>query len=204
MASQTWTTPSDWDRANKKAAGEHSRSQEAAYWWGKPSETLAGTHPRRTTGGFFNYVTTNQVDAGGQLTEAEFFGGLRPMFRFGDKKVGFAAPLPVDVLNGFPRSKLQTEQGEKTFGLRVMNYISPHGDLLLMTHKAFEGSKYGGVIAIVDPDHVSKRYMKGRDTHVNENIQENDRDGRKDELLTESGFELHLDKRHGYFYGITS
>jgi hypothetical protein len=43
-----------------------------------------------------------------------------------------------------------------------------------------------------------------RDTHKNENIQENDRDGRKDEFLTECGFKLGQEKKHGKLIGVTS
>jgi hypothetical protein len=122
-------------------------------------------------------------------------------------KTVFSARLPIDVLNSFPRGRLQIQQGEMTYGLRVMRYISPHGDLLLVTHDLLEGEFYGGVMAVVDMGNVGKRYLKGdgpsRDTHRRENIQENDRDGRKDELLTESGFEIKQDKTHGFAYGIT-
>ncbi len=209
LASDQWVNPHDWDRAAKKAGIEHAKDQEYSLWFGRPSENLTGEHPRRTSGGFFHFQSTNSTDAGGQLTEAEFFGALRPAFRYGKKtKTGFAAQLPVDVLNAFPRGKLQIQQGENTYGLNVMRYVSPHGTLNLVTHYLFEGAKYGGVIAIVDLDNVAKRYLANskasRDTHVRENIQENDRDGRKDELLTECGAEFKQERTHAELYGISS
>jgi hypothetical protein len=43
-----------------------------------------------------------------------------------------------------------------------------------------------------------------RDTHVRENIQENDRDGKKNELLTECGVVLGPGDKHGLLIGVTS
>jgi hypothetical protein len=207
-ASATWTQPTDWTRTAKKAGIEHAKDQEYVAWHGKPSETLAGEHPRRTTGGFFHHVTTNVTDAGGAFTEAEFFAALRPNFRYGKKrKAGFGSMLAVDVLNGYARGKLEIQQGEAQYGLAVMEYITPHGTLRLVTSYLFEGDVYGGVLAIADVDNIGKRYLaspdESRDTHVVENIQENDRDGRKDEILTECGMQVMQEKTHGYVYGIT-
>jgi hypothetical protein len=47
-------------------------------------------------------------------------------------------------MNGFPRGKLEMRQSEKTFGLRVMQYISPHGTLNLVTHWLLEGRRSAG------------------------------------------------------------
>lgn len=206
---QTWTNPSDWERKARIAGIEHAKDHEFAAWFGKP-ETVAGTsHPRRATGGFFHYVTTNVSDTGGATTEAEFFSGLSGMFRFGTKtKWGFGARIPVDVLNSYPRGKLQIQQGETTYGLRVMRYISPHGDLNLVTQWLFgDGTFYNKYIAIVDMENVAKRYLaangESRDTHtVTDIVKTGDR--KKETILTECGFEYKLDKTHGYFSNITS
>ena len=208
-AVQTWTNPSDWQRKAKIAGIEHAKDHELAAWLGKP-ETAAGTsHPRRATGWFFHYVTTNAVDTGGATTEAEFFTGLGQMFRFGRKtKWGFGARIPVDVLNSFPRGHLQVQQGETTFGLRVMRYISPHGDLNLVTQWLFgDGSFYNKYIAVVDMENCGKRYLsangESRDTKtVTDIIKTGDRD--KETLITECGYEFKLDKTHGFFSNITS
>lgn len=207
--SDQWTKPHDWQRKARIAGIEHAKDHEYAAWHGK-AETIAGaSHPRRSTGGFFNYVSTNVVDTGGVTDEAEFFQGLSGLFRFCSgprEKWGFGARIPVDVLNSFPRGKLQIQQGEKTYGLRVMRYISPHGDLNLVTHWLFEGTKFSKYISVVDMGNVAKRYLANengsRDTHtVKDQIKTADRT--KETLLTECGFEFKLDKTHGYFSNIT-
>jgi hypothetical protein len=198
----------DWDLQALKAGIEHKKDIEYALMTGSPSEdTSSGV--RRTTGGFRYFVTTNATDAGGTFTETELFGALRPMFRYGAKeKWGVASQLVVDVLNSFPRGKLEVQQSASTFGLRVMQYLSPHGTLNVVTHYLLEGDTLGGQMWVLDTDVVQYRYLANkkrgsRDTHINKEIQSNDVDGRKDEYLTECGLSFGLEKRHGFVYNVT-
>lgn len=203
-------TDDDWDHLAMMKGIEHKKSLEYMFMVGHPSEDTTSGNARRTTGGFKHFVTTNVVDAGGAFTETEFFTGLRPMFRYGSgkEKWGLASALAVDVMNGFPRGKLEMRQSDSTFGLRIFQYISPHGTLNLATHWLLEGTTLGGQIWVLDTDVMKYVYLSNkrgsRDTHINENIQNNDVDGRKDEFLTESGLQFGLEKRHGIFFGITS
>jgi hypothetical protein len=208
--SEVTTNPHDWEfQANKKGR-EHAKSIEYALWLGKPSEDVTDTeHPRRTTGGVFHFATSNITDAGGAFTEAELWAALRPVFRYSsDRRVAFCSMLAVDVMQGFPRGKLHVTQSEQTYGLNVMKFVSPHGELRLITHKLFEGTVYSGYIAILDMDQIQYRYLANehgsRDTHINRDIQENDRDGKKDEYLTEAGLQFGMARAHGLVTGITS
>lgn len=207
--SDTVTTPNDWAYQLNKAGIEHKKDIEYAALFGRPSEDLTGSQPRRTTGGVFHFATQNVTDAGGAFTEAELFSALRPAFRYGSKKkVGLASMLAVDVMNGFPRGKLQTEQSDDTYGVRVFTYISPHGILRLVSHPLLEGSKYGGYIAILDMDQLAWRFLRNeegsRDTFLRPNIQAPDADTRKDEYLTEAGLQFGQAKTHALVSGITS
>ena len=75
-------------------------------------------------------------------------------------------------------------------------------------HPLLEGAKYGGYIVIVDLDEVAYRYLANdsvsRDTKLLPNRQENDRDGRKSEWLTECGGQWGQEKTHSLITGITS
>jgi len=53
-------------------------------------------------------------------------------------------------------------------------------------------------------DYVYYRPLRGRDTKLRANIQENDRDGWKDEYMTEFGMELRLEKAHAIVKGVTA
>lgn len=207
LHSDQFTSPHDWEYQQNKMGIEHKKDIELSIWFGHPSE--AGTPPRRTTGGVFHFLTSNILAAGGQFTEAEMYQALRPTFRYGsDTKVAFGSPLVIDVMNGFPRAKLQVTQDETTYGVRVFTYITPHGTLRLVSHPLFEGTVYSGYLAVLDMDQIRYRYLANsrgsRDTMLLRNRQENDRDGQKDEYLTECGLEFGLAKTHGAATGITS
>jgi hypothetical protein len=199
----------DWDYQTLKKGIEHRKSIEYAFMVGRPSETNTSGSVKRTTGGFKHFVSSNITDAGGTFTETEFFTALRPCFRYGRKeKWGLCSPLVVDVLNSFPRGKMQFLQSDKTFGLRIVQYISPHGTLNVATHWLLEGTTLGGQMWIVDTDTMAYRFMKSgkggqRDTHINEHVEQNGTDGRQDEWLTEAGLQFGLEKRHGIVYNIT-
>ena len=80
--------------------------------------------------------------------------------------------------------------------------ITPWGRLYLVHRHALDGyfSDWG---FIVNLKALKLRPLKGRDTKLRANIQENDRDGWKDEYKTEFGVEVRLEKTHGIIYGVT-
>jgi hypothetical protein len=212
MSSATWTEPDDWTRQANHAGIEHAKDWEYVYWHGHPSEdTSASPGPRRTTGGAFHYISTNITDAGGTMTEDEWFGAFVGGFRYGsqDSKTGFASRLAVNVINAYPRGKLELIQSDsdQTYGLNVMRYVSPHGVVNLLTHNLFEGVTFGGYVAVLDMRQLKRRPLVGNglsgETAFHDNIQENDRDGRKAEYLTEQGLVFGLEKTHFVIKNIT-
>jgi hypothetical protein len=210
--SNTFIAPDDWSRQANKMGIEHKIDQEQAFLFGKAAVNTSGSQPRRTTGGIFQYISTNATDAGGALTEAELFTGLRGPFRYGNRttKTLLASPLVVDVINGFPRGKLELMQSDNdmSYGLNVRRLVSPHGNLNIVTHYGLTGSTYGGYAVIVDLSNIKRRPLANsagsRDTHIRANIQAPDADTKKSEFLTEVGLVVAQEKSHGYIYGITS
>jgi hypothetical protein len=211
LASDFVTELHDWDYVKKVKGIQHAIKIEAAAWWGKPSEV--GSPAVRTSGGFFHFQgSTNQVDAGGTFTETELWSGARTTFRHGTKrKLMFAGGLVVQVMNQFAQSKVQTRQGDTTYGLAITDYVTPFGQLSVVYHPLFDDTDvYQGYGAIVDMVAVAKKYLHGqrakkgpRDTHFVEQIQEADRDGEKGEYKSEVGVKIGQPERHGIFSGVT-
>ena len=114
----------------------------------------------------------------------------------------------VDVINAFPRAKLQIAQSEKVFGIDVVKVVSPHGTLNLVSHPLLEGDKLGNEMLILDMTQVKYRYLQNekgsRDTHINEYVEPKGRDSREDEYLTEAGLQFGLPKRHGKLTNVIS
>jgi hypothetical protein len=207
--SETFTRPGDWDRQIDKTMIEHKLKLENTWLHGTPSENTAGA-PLRTTGGALHFVQTNRTDAGGALTEAEFFGTFNAGFRYGNKtsKIALTSRLAAGVLGQYPMSKLQTTSSDNEYGLAIMKYTTVFGTVNLVVHDMLEGAVYGGYILVLDLSQLRKRPMAQRgggtrDTHMIENIQTPGQDGRKDEILTEAGLEFGLEKNHFLITGIT-
>jgi hypothetical protein len=224
-ATRTWqqsgqyTRPDDWDHQARKAMLEHMLDKEAAFLWGVKRETTSGAHPRRETGGAYHFITTNLEDTGGATTETEFFASFPDLFRHGSKtKFGFGGRTAVSVITAYPRAKLEVIQADDddTFGLSIMKYRTPLGTLNLVTHNLMSDSttEYDKHVVVLDmvgdgQKLVRERYLTGggygdSTTHVNEHIEENNRDGRADEVLAEVGLEFGLEKAHGIYTDIAS
>jgi hypothetical protein len=209
-ASGFQASPAEWPRQVRNKGIEHAKDIELSFLFGRKSLTTPGATEDRTTGGVLSFITSNQTDAGGDLSEAEFNAAMAQQGRYsGTKgKLALASATGVSALNKFPASKQQTRNDETTYGMNVTQYTSPFGSLNLVYHRLLEGTKYGGYIIIVDMDEVAYRWLgndeMSRDTHVRQNIQPRDQDGRKDEFLSEVGLELGQQRMHAVITGITS
>lgn len=208
------TRPADWNYTAKKVGIEHKKDIELPFLMGRRDEITTGSQPRRTTGGAYSFIATNITDAGGTFTDAELTGAMRPAFRYGSKvKTAFCSALAVDVVNAFPRGKLEFIQSDndQTYGLNVRTLISPHGTLRVVTHWLLEGAKFGGDMLILDlvGGPVEYRYLSSdlegsSDSHIRENIQAPDADSRKDEYLAEVGLAFGQEKTHALITNITA
>jgi hypothetical protein len=205
MESDFQVNPADWPHQARKAGMEHAKDIEYAFLHGRKYLDTTGAQELRTTGGALSFISTNQTDAGGDLSEAEFNAFMLQVMRYGSgSKLAMASGIGVSALNKFPASKQQTRNDETTYGMNVTHYTSPFGSLNLVYHRLLEGTKYGGYIVVVDIDEVKYRHLGNRDTKVLPNRQANDLDGRKDEYLTECGLQFGQERTHGVLTGITS
>ena len=78
---------------------------------------------------------------------------------------------------------------------------------MLANHWLLSGEIYGGYMIILDFDNIVLRTLRGRDGSNRfarriRNIQANDQDARKDELLSEYGLQVIQEKTHGLVTGI--
>jgi hypothetical protein len=209
QASGFQVSPAEWPRQARMKGIEHAIDIEMSLIWGHKSLTTPGATENRTTAGILSFITTNQTDAGGDLSEAEWNAAMMQAFRYGSSnKLAMASGVAISALNKFPASKQMTKNDETTYGMNVSHFQGPFGSVNLVYHKLLEGTKYGGYIIIVDLDEVSYRYLSAngisRDTKVLPNRQPNDQDGTKSEYLSEIGLQLGQQKTHAVVTGITS
>lgn len=187
----------------------HMKDIERAFIFGEAKEDVTGA-PIRTTGGLKSFLSTNVTSSVGVLTEAVFEGWIEDLFtNGGDKKMGFLSPLIASGVNSWAKGKLQMFPKDKTYGIAITKYLSIHGELDFVVEKMFaENTTFNGYAFGVDMPLVGYRYLNGngrsRDTKLLKNRQSAGADEIIEEYLSEIGFWLALENRHGLLAGVTS
>jgi len=200
----------DWDEESMKQLIEHKKHIELQFIVGQRKELLTGTHPQRATRGIERWITSFATDVNGPLTEQVWDGIMRTAFRYGKKtKLAIGSPIAMQAINGFAKGKLRVVDKTKSYGISLQSYENAGRTVLLTEHVSMSNldlndfSGIGGELLILDMDDIVARYMKGRYTVHNMNIQDNDEDARRDEYLSEVGLETHLEMKHAKAVNIT-
>jgi hypothetical protein len=193
----------------KKKGVELMQEMERTFFFGEPIKYGSTTYTR-ATGGIDYFLSTNDTAAGGTLTESEFETFLRKVFRFGsNSRYLFAAPLILSVVSMWAQGKLQMFPKDKTYGVAITQYISPHGSVNLIKDIALEyrdisySTYYGGYAYAVELEDVVYRYLQNRDVQLETDIQAPGDDSYKDQYICEVGMELHNEKKHAALTGVT-
>ena len=192
---QTLIRENDLDFQRRKGGIEHMVDIERAFLFGKKAKITSGTHPKRFTNGIINsistYATAN-VD-----TQAEFDAAMETAFKYGNtEKYMLASAAMVTMINSWAQAKVQINQSERTFGLQIFDYVTPHGTLHIIKHDLLTGTPYGNYGIILDMEALTYRYLSGRDTKLLTNRQGNDEDQVIEEYLTEAGLQMESEQRH--------
>jgi hypothetical protein len=210
LSTDNQTSPHDWDLQTKVKGIKHGKDIEYAFLFGAGNlDTSATPGPRRTTKGATRFITTNVTAVGGTMSETTFNTFLRSQARYGGtRRVLFGSAIVVGAINQYAQGKILTNVGGTNYGYDINTYISPFGKTQVVYHRLLEGTKYGGYGISLDMDQITYRYLGGgkggsRDTHMNTHIEENDRDGRKDEYLSEVGLQFGQERMHGLLTGVT-
>ena len=191
---KTLIKENDLDYQRRKKAIEHAVDIERAFLFSKAKEITDGSQPKRYTEGIFNAVTENV--SWGIDTEPEFEQWLESAFLHGNtEKYLFAAPSVLSMIIGFAKNKIQIVQSEKTYGILITKYISPHGTLNIIEHPLLTGA-YGNTGVCLDMECLTYKYLTGRDTKLLTNRQNPGDDQRIDEYLTECGLQIKEIKKH--------
>lgn len=189
---------------------EHKKHIELQSLVGERYEDTTQTAPQRASRGIRNWMSSNIKYVNGPLTEPSVDSHLRVSYRYGQKvKIGLLSPIAAQAFNGFAKDKLRVMDMAKTYGVSMSRYENAGRVLLLTEHVLMTNddlndfSGIAGEAYIVDIEDVQMRFVNGRLTVHNQNIQNPDQDQRIDEYLSEVGLEVHLERKHGMFLGIT-
>ena len=197
--------PNDHTYQRQKAATQHALELERSALFGKPYEITATA--TRATGGFFFWVTSNVVNAGGTLTWPTVESLFEKVFRYGSRnKIFMISRRIATQLDLIAEGRLVTNTGETYYGVNIGRLQTTHGSLMTVVHDLL-ADDFAGYGLVLDLENVRLRYMKDRRGNrlgmLNTNIQAPDADGVEDEYLSEFGMQFMLESSHGYIKGVT-
>jgi hypothetical protein len=208
-----YRTGSVWENDRKRAMFQHAVAMEQAILWGiVRGEHTVGSEIARLTGGLRHFLQSNRSVNVGSVTEDFFFDSLLGLFNYnaggaGDQRICF---LGNGALNAFQKAMKDSSGFQmnyngtvKAWGMKLLEVTIPQGTLYLKTHPLLNTDPiYTNSMFVTNGKGIVRRPLKGRDTKIQQNIQANDADLRKDQWLTEVGFEFPFERTMGYFGGI--
>lgn len=204
--------PDERVRLRSEKMVEHMIDMERQFMFGERKEWYDEDKDkiRRTSGGILQFIQegddTLVYDLGaennGALTETEFKNYCSEAFRYGSKsKLFLCSRIVAQALDEHAADRIQTSSGEEEYGLKLRRYKTTHGNVLIATTELFERA-YGNMGLMLDIDNIEVKVFDGQDSTLHTNIQENDRDGWKDEYRTKAGLKVELVKTHSILEGV--
>ncbi len=192
-----------------KKGTEHALDIERAFWFGQQKLDVTGTqgHPRRSTGGVDEFITGGNSyvqNQGGPLTAPDMNSFLREGFTYGNStKMLFAGGIVLQAINEIARGQILTKTGDTTYGVRISEWQTPFG-IVNIVHNPLFVEELAGSAYLMDMESYRYRFMEGRDTQLQTNIQAPDVDGQVDQYISEVGLERKQAPRHALLKGVTS
>lgn len=192
-----------------KKGTEHALDIERAFWFGQYKYDVTGTqgHPRRQTGGIDEFITSGNSfvqNQGGPLTAPDMNSFLREGFTYGNStKVLFAGGLVLQAINEIARGQVRTKTGDTTYGVRISEWQTAFGTVNII-HDPLFVEELSGQAYLLDMECFRYRFLEGRDTQLQTNVQAPDVDGEVDQFISEVGLERKQAPRHALLKGVTS
>ena len=129
---------------------------------------------------------------------------LREGFTYGNStKMLFAGGIVLQAINEIARGQILTKTGDTTYGVRISEWQTPFG-IVNIVHNPLFVEEMAGQAYLLDMECFRYRFMEGRDTQLQTNIQAPDVDGEVDQYISEVGLERKQAPRHALLKGVTS
>ena len=200
-----------YQRKKMEAFARMKQRMEMNFWFGVPVVDNAATNPIYHAGGILHFlenVFTNVpiVDnLGAALLESTWNLWLLDVLKHNSQsKVVFCSSVVLNAISGFATKNLRTlDVGlQKWGGLQIMEYLSPYGSVQLVREPLFdEVTNMNGAAVAIDMSNVKARFLEANtvslDVKSYDDIQENDRAGRKGEWRGVLGLQVSVGKSHG-------
>lgn len=206
-------TGSQLAKSKRDAMLFHAEDIERALWFGRLSNGVKNNQPFRTMNGLDSIIKTNVTVAGLSTNYNQVDTFLQTLFSKNIKgkpneRIAFGGNIALAVLNGIARieGKIEIEVGQTDFGLNVNRWISPYGNITLMTHPLFvESPLWTKDIRIIHPGAMATRWLR----RTSED--DYDKDGRRagvdadyGVITSELSMEYDIEQTGGRLTGLTA
>ena len=200
---------------NKRDAGiYHAEDMERAMIWGIQAIGIQNGKPFRTMSGIQEQITTNVTSQGANTTWDEIDQFLQDCFARNVKgkpneRIALCGNTVLQVLNKIARTdgnmtQINLVPGQTDFGMKITKWMTPYGDVSLITHPLFnESPLWTKDLMILHPGVMRTRYL--RRTHEDTNDKDGTRAGVDADfgvLTTEMCLEYRAEITGGLFTGI--
>lgn len=141
-------------------------------------------------------------DQNGLLTAPDLEAFVREGFTYGSNtKLLMCGGNVLSAVSEIARGQLRLTQGEKTYGLAISEWVSPHGLVRIVKNPTFVADQAGEAI-LLDMECYKYRYLSGRDFFVQTNVQQPDMDGKIDQVIGEIGLERRTMAQNAWLRGV--
>ena len=217
-------TEDAYNEAKREALEYHSIEMEKAFLFGIASENIgANGKLERTTMGLINAVRTGApANVSDYTVDTEFAGDswlqsgeqwldqkLELIFRRGEmEKLGFIGSGGLLGINRLAKQggQIQLTPMTMSYGIKVVQWITPFGVLYLKTHPLFSfDATMRNAMVVFEPAQLTychiddTRFIAQKEDMVSTSGER--LDGTKEEWLTDCGLEYHFPSRFGFLSG---
>jgi hypothetical protein len=166
-------TGSQVAKNKRDAALFHAEDIERSLWFGKRTLGIKNNKPFRVMDGILTQITTNvetQAGNGNSVGYKELRDFLQAVFTRNIKgkpneRIAFCGNTVLgvidDIITNLPSSSMNLTPGQTDFGMKVKKWMTPFGDISLMTHPLFnESPLWTKDLYVLHPGAVRLRYLR--------------------------------------------
>lgn len=125
----------------------HAEDIERAAWFGRKSIGVKNNKPFRTMDGILAQISTNVTTQGGDTTQEELNAHFQAIFERNIKgkpneRIAFCGNTVLSTINNIAHldGVNNLSPGQTDFGFKITKWMTPFGDISLMTHPLFNES----------------------------------------------------------------
>lgn len=195
----TFRTGNAWSNDKKRKTFDHARAIEWAMMFGVRAETTGDNgKPKRFMGGIRSFIPATRTKIySAAVGVTNLLDDIYKVFDFdtpaGDERIGFCGNGALNELQKIiaadTNSDININQHPvKVFGYDFREFVMPQGRLLLRTHPLLsQHARFTKSMFILDFSSIKYVTISGRDTKINDDVQNKDEDLRRGYIQTECG-----------------